>query len=118
MPLKHYMRSQEEPSSSAAAVYLGPNLPFISSQIGRVSKLDTATCTPDGFEIWKQRWDSCSDDNRLLRSPAETKLAPFINVISDNTLKRMNNIGHQQVNVIIGTFQNKACGSSTIYVHE
>ena len=50
MPPKHDTRIQGQSSSSAATLNLGSNLPFISSEIGRVSKLDIAICTPDGLK--------------------------------------------------------------------
>jgi hypothetical protein len=34
------------------------NLPFISAENGKLTELDISSCSPEGFEIWKQRWDS------------------------------------------------------------
>ena len=34
------------------------NLPFISAEIEKLTKLDISSCSPEGFEIRKQRWDS------------------------------------------------------------
>ena len=99
MPPKHDTCFQGESSSSAAALNLGPNLPFISSEIGRVSKLDIAICTPDGFEIWKQCCDSAVTTG-FFHLPPETQRALFTNILSDDTVKRMNNIGHQQKSML------------------
>jgi hypothetical protein len=48
----------------------------------------------------------------------ETQKALFINVLSDDTIKRMNNLGQQDVQTLIESFQRQVCGSSNIFVHE
>ncbi|CAB3980110.1 Hypothetical predicted protein [Paramuricea clavata] len=48
----------------------------------------------------------------------ETQKALFINVLSDDTIKRVNNLGQQDVQTLIESFQCQACGSSNIFVHE
>ena len=96
------------------------NLPFISAEIGKLTKLDISSCFPEGFEIWKQRWDSVMTITRFYELSNETQKALFINVLSlsDDTIKRMNNLGQQDVQTLIESFQRQVCGSSNIFVHE
>jgi hypothetical protein len=94
------------------------NLPFISAEIGKLTKLDISSCSPEGFEIWKQRWDSVMTITRFYELSNETQKALFINVLSDDTIKRMNNLGQQDVQTLIESFQRQVCGSSNIFVHE
>ena len=47
-----------------------------------------------------------------------TQQALFTNVLSDDTVKRMNILGLQDVNAIIEAFQPQVCGSSSIFVYE
>ncbi|KAL9955329.1 hypothetical protein ACROYT_G036637 [Oculina patagonica] len=99
-----------EPSEGASAsptTTSGPNLQFISSEIARVPKLDIATSTPDGFQIWKQRWNSAVTITAFSDLPRETQQALFTNVLSDDTVKRMNILGLQDVNAIIESFQTQ-----------
>ena len=60
----------------------GPNLPFISSTIARVPKLDIVTSTPDEFQIWKQRLNSAVTITSFSDLSRETKQALFANVRS------------------------------------
>ena len=48
----------------------------------------------------------------------ETQKALFINVLSDDTIKRMNNLGQQDVKSLIQSFQRQVCGSSNMFVHD
>ena len=118
MPPKLIHGESSGASAPGAVENRGPNLPFISSEIGRVSKLDISTCTPDSFEIWKQRWDSAATITGFFDLPTATQQALFTNVLSDDTVKRMNNLGQQDVRAIIESFQNQVCGSSSMFVHE
>ena len=81
-------------------------------------KLDIISCSPEGFEIWKQRWDSITTSTRFYELSNETQKALFINILSDDTIKRMNNLGQQDVQTLIESFQRQVCGSSNIFVHE
>ena len=105
-------------ASASPATTNGPNLQFISSEIARVPKLDISTCTPDGFQIWKQRWNSAVTITAFADLPRGTQQAIFTNVLSDDTVKRMNILGLQDVNAIIEAFQTQVCGSLSIFVHE
>ena len=69
----------------------------ISSEIGKLTKHDISTCSPEGFEAWKQRWDSVTTITRFYELSNEIQKALFINVLSDDTIKRMNNLGQQDV---------------------
>ena len=84
-------KSSQQSSDGASGTSL--NLPFISSQIGKLTKLDITSCSPEGFEIWKQRWDSVTTITGFYTLSNETQKALFINVLSDDTIKRMNNLG-------------------------
>ena len=50
--------------------------------------------------------------------PRGTQQALFTNVLSDDTVKRMNILGLQDVNAIIEAFRTQVCGSLSIFVHE
>ena len=63
------------------------SLQFISSEIARVPHVDVASSTPDGFQIWKQRWSSKVTITGFSGVSQETKLALFTNVLSDDTVK-------------------------------
>ena len=109
-------KSFQQSSYGASGTSL--NLPFISSEIGKLTKLDTSTCSPEGFEIWKQRWDSVMTITQFYELSDETQKALFINVLSDDTIKRMNNLGQQDVQTLIQSFQHQVCGTSNMFVHE
>jgi len=117
MPPKPSPKPSEGTSASQTTTS-GPNLQFISSEIARVPKLDIATSTPDGFQIWKQRWNSAVTITAFSDLPRETQQALFTNVLSDDTVKRMNILGLQDVHAIIESFQTQVCGSTSIFVHE
>jgi len=84
MPPKPSPKPSEGTSASPTTTS-GPNLQFISSEIPRVPKLDIATSTPDGFQIWKQRWNSAVTITAFSDLPRETQQALFTNVLSDDT---------------------------------
>ena len=109
-------KSSQQSSDGASGTSL--NLPFISSEIGKLTKLDITSCSPEGFEIWKQRWDSVTTITGFYTLSNETQKALFINVLSDDTIKRMNNLGQQDVQTLIQSFQRQVCGSSNMFVHE
>ena len=111
-PKKSSQQSGDDASGTSV------NLPFISAEIGKLTKLDISSCSPEGFEIWKQRWDSVMMITRFYELSNETQKALFINVLSDDTIKRMNNLGQQDVQTLIESFQCQVCGSSNIFVHE
>ena len=117
MPPKPSPKPSEETTASPPAT-TRPNLQFISSEIARVPKLDIATSTPDGFQIWKQRWNSAVTITAFSDLPGETQHALFTNVLNDDTVRRMNISGLHDVNAIIESFQTQVCGSTSIFVHE
>ena len=104
-PKKSSQRSGDGASGTSV------NLPFISAEIVKLTKLDISSCSPEGFEIWKQRWDSVMTITRFYELSNETQKALFINVLSDDTIKRMNNLGQQDVQTLIESFQRQVCGS-------
>lgn len=57
MPPKQSPKPSNEAGSSSTTTNT-PSLQFISSEIARVPRLDVATSIPDGFQFWKQRWNS------------------------------------------------------------
>ena len=85
-----FWATYEQSSNGASGTNL--NLPFISSEIGKLTKLDISSCSPEGFEIWQQRWNSVTTITGFYELPNETQKALFINVLSDDTIKRMNNL--------------------------
>ena len=89
-----------------------------TSEIGKVPKLDILTCNPDWFEIWKQRWTSAITITGFSGLPRENQLALIMNILSDDTMKRMNSLGLQDVNAIIESFQTLVCGKTSICVYE
>ena len=88
------------------------------SEFARVPKLDVSTCTPDRFQICKQRWNSAVTIMAFPDLPTGTQQALFTNVLSDDSVKRMNSFGLQDVNAIIKPFQIQVPGSSSIFDHE
>ncbi len=70
------------------------------------------------INLWKQRWDSVTTITRFYELSSETQKALFINVLSDDTIKRMNNLGQQEVQTLIESFQRQVCGTSSMFVHE
>ena len=84
MPLKPSPEPPDEASASSTTTN-SPSLQFISSEIARVPHLDVASSTPDGFQIWKQRWSSAVTITGFSALPQETQLALFTNVLSDYT---------------------------------
>ena len=117
MPPRRTPPRPDEASAGASAsptTTNGPNLQFISSEIACVPKLDISTCTPDGFQIWKQRRNSAVTITAFAGLPRGTQQALFTNVLSDDSVKRMNILGLQDVNAIIEAFQIQVCGSSSI----
>jgi hypothetical protein len=114
MPPKKSSQQSGDGASGTSII----NLPFISSEIGKITKLDISSCSSEGFEIWKQRWDSVTTITRFYELSSETQKALFINVLSDDTIKRMNNLGQQEVQTLIESFQRQVCGTSSMFVHE
>ena len=111
-PKKTFQQSSDGTSGTSL------NLPFISSEIGKLTKLDISSCSREGFEIWKQRWDSVTTITGFYTLSNETQKALFINVLSDDTIKHMNNLGQQDVQILIQSFQRQVCGSSNMFVRE
>ena len=87
MPLKPSPEPPDEDSASLTTTN-SPSLQFISSEIARVPHMDVASSTPDGFQIWKQRWSSAVTITGFSALPQETQLALFTNVLSDDTVKK------------------------------
>ena len=106
------------PCSASSTTTNSPSLQFISSEIARVPHLDVASTTPDGFQIWKQRWSSAVTITGFTALSQETQLALFTNVLSDDTVKKMNLLALPDVNAIIEAFQTQVCGSTSVFVHE
>ena len=117
MPPRRTPPRPDEASASQATTNR-PNHQFISSEIARVPKLDISTCTPDEFQIWKQRWNSAVTITAFADLPRGTQQALFTIILSDNSVKQMNILGLQDVNAIIEAFQMQVCGGSSIFVHE
>ena len=117
MPPKPSPKPTEEAGATSATTNTS-SLQFISSEIARVPRLDVATSTPDGFQIWKQRWNSAVTITGFFQLPQETQQALFTNVLSDDTVKKMNLLALHDVNAIIEAFQTQVCGSTSVFVHE
>ena len=89
MPPRRTPPCPDEASAGASpATTNGPNLKFISSEIARVLKLDISTCTPDGFHIWKQQWNSALTITVFADLPGGTKQALLTNVLSGDTVNK------------------------------
>ena len=96
-------KSSQQSSEGASGISL--NLPFISSEIEKLTKHDINTCSLEGFKIRKQRWDSVMTISGFYALSNETQKAFFINVLSDDTIKQMNNLAQQDVQSLIQSFQ-------------
>ena len=114
MPLKNSSQQSGDGASGTSII----NLPFISSKIGRLTKLNISSYSSKGFEIWRQRWDSVTTNTQFYELSSEIQKALFINVLSDDTIKRMNTLGQQEVQTLIELFQRQVCGTSSMLVHE
>ena len=75
------MPPKKSQQSSNGASGTNPNLPFISSEIGKRTKLDISNRSPEGFEIWQQRWNSVTTITGFYELQNETQTALFINVL-------------------------------------
>ena len=103
------MSSQESSDGASGTSF---NLPFISSEIGNLTELTISTFSTEGFEIWKQRWDSVMTITRFYELSNETQKALFMNVLSDHTIKLTNQFqshDHKMTSLRIRSIQICLC---------
>ena len=87
VPPKPSSEPPDEASASSTTTN-SPSLQFISSEIARIPHLDFASSTPDGFQIWKERWSSAVTITGFSALSQETQLPPFTNVLSEDTVEK------------------------------